>query len=249
MENHKQEAFQLFLVLARCVGSFLLGLVIIEIVAEIPSGGRLPVVPVNALVLCVVSTSILMLWKLSPSLRNSRSTFLMITAIVLIYSCLIYLLAVETLEGVTFNSAIMMLLTLSVYTVALLPFLMKQSIVSFLTESAKRDSAFFAASIMWLAPFLAEMLILLRWLLSGEIGRLNYMVLGGAGLNDVLVYYGFWAIISVSLFHLIGKYSKQKKDSMAYCDESNHPTLNDGEAHLKILQSKIPSGRKMYVTM
>jgi len=80
----------------------------------------------------------------------------------------------------------------------------KQRLIHFLEKNARRDSIFFAASIMWLSPFLAEILLLLSWFIQGKLwNRLSCMVLGGSGTNDVLFFYGFWVFISIGFFHFL----------------------------------------------
>jgi hypothetical protein len=171
----------------------------------IPSGGGLLSVPMNPLVPLVLFASIIMLYSLLSSFRNSK--ILSIKTITLICGCttIVYLTATDTPTAVTYNVTIMNLLTLSVYFIAVLPFFFKRTIISFEQSKAKKHSISLATSVMWLSPFLADMLVLLRWHVSGELERLSYMVLGGAGTNDILFFYGFWLLVSMSFFHLFGR--------------------------------------------
>lgn len=197
---------QIVKVLLKILIPYFLGLLIASAVGKIPSKGGLPFISVNPLTLGALIITCIMIWKLLPSMRRSKYTFVTLMSTVSIYTLFVYLIAVDTPESVTFDTRIMSFLTLPIYTLAVLPFVAKQHVICFQKERAERDSVFLAASIMWLSPSLAEILVLLRWYVQGNLwNRLNYMVLGGNGTNDVLFFYGFWAFLSVNLFHFFSE--------------------------------------------
>jgi len=223
MNKHRQRIIGQPFAFTRCLISYFLGLMIAWAVGKIPSEVRLPIIPVNPLVLAVLFTTGIMLWKLLPSFRNYENTLVVAIVMVVTYTIIICLIAVDTPEMITFNIQIMSCLTIPVYTIAVLPFLMKQAAISFQRDKAERDSTFFAASIMWLSPFLAEMLIMLKWYTWGNLGhRLTYMVLGGKGTNDVLFFYGFWLFISVEFFHLLAGLTSSRTEKDGVCARYRH---------------------------
>ena len=201
----------LILILVPCFA----GYVIARLVAMIPSGGCLLFIPVNPLSLVILIFTLIMFWKLLPSLKHSRNTLIIEVAMISVYTLIIYLIAVDTPKSVNFDTRILSILTLFVYVVAILPFIVKQRLIHFLEKNARRDSIFFAASIMWLSPFLAEILLLLSWFIRGNLwNRLSYMVLGGSGTNDVLFFYGFWVFISIEFFHFLTRIKKNALKNM-----------------------------------
>ena len=176
----------------------------------------------NPLLFALLAIIAIMFWKLLPSLRHSRNTFITEVAMVSVCTVIIYLVAIDTPQSVVFDMRILSALTLPVYVLAILPFTMKPRLTHFLEKNARRDSIFFAAGIMWLSPFLAEILLFLKWCLQGNLwNRLSYMVLGGSGTNDILFFYGFWVFISVEFFHFFAgikenlqKRMKRKRSAM-----------------------------------
>ena len=57
---------------------------------------------------------------------------------------------------------------------------------------------------MWISPLIAELLVLLDWQLKGEFTEnIQDIVLGGAGLDDLLFILGFATVISTGLFALL----------------------------------------------
>lgn len=74
------------------------------------------------------------------------------------------------------------------------------------SERAALDSIYFGTSIMWLSPFLAELVIWAKWYMIGIFWeKASYMTLGGNGTRDVLFWYGFWAFITMSSFQVLLK--------------------------------------------
>jgi len=191
-----------------------LGFLVAFFVGKIPSAGRLPFIPVNPLVLPVLFFSGIMSCKLMSSFRNSTTLFIFTIGLILIATITMYLTSIDDPKEVVFNTRILNYLTLLTYSIAVLPFLWNQKVISFHQERAERHSVFFASSVMWLAPFFADILVMAKWYVSGVLeSRLTYMVLGGNGVNDVLFFYGFWLLISMELFHLFGR--KMGLSSMA----------------------------------
>jgi hypothetical protein len=183
-----------------------LGLLVALLMSKIPSAGRLPFIPVNHLVLPVLFVSGIMFWKLMSSFRNSSILLIVTIALILAGTITMYLTSIDGPEVVVFNTTILNYLTVLTYSIAVLPFLWNQKRISFHQERAKHHSIFFACSIMWLAPFFADILVMVKWYVSGILeSRLTHMVLGGSGTSDVLFFYGFWLLISMELFHLFGR--------------------------------------------
>lgn len=197
------------LFIARIIAWFILPLVIGALVAQamgtVPSGGGF-IIPVSPLVFAVLFCSVIMLYVLRPFFRNSRN-LLVFTLFICGYTIIVYLIGIDTPNAVYYNTISMYFLLLPVYVVTAFPFLSpRKTIISFEGSRAKIQSIGFATSIMWLSPFFAEMLMLARWYVSGEFWhRISYMVLGGAGANDVLFYFGFWIFVSVCSFHISGR--------------------------------------------
>jgi hypothetical protein len=184
----------------------LLGFLVAFFVGKIPSTGGLPFIPVNPLVPPVLFVSGIMFLKLMSSFRNSSTLFIVMIILILIGTTTMYLTSIDAPKEVVFNTRIVNYLTLLTYFIAVLPFLWRQKVISFQQERAERHSVFFASTIMWLAPFFADILVMAKWYVSGVLeSRLAYMVLGGNGANDVLFFYGFWLLISMELFHLFGR--------------------------------------------
>jgi len=155
---------------------------------------------IHLLVLVTLFASLVMLWKLRPTFKDSRTTLFVTTMTIAILAVIIRSIAVETTETVEYDGRVMGGLAIAVYFLALLPFFTRRPIVSYHGGRAERDSIFLAASVMWISPFLAELAMYLRWFLSND-QRIVYMTLGGAGIKDVLVFYGFRVLVSALLFH------------------------------------------------
>jgi MFS family permease len=226
MTKDVRQFTEMLLTLILVMFSYLAGYVIAGLVAMIPSGWRLFFIPVNPLSFVILIIIIIMFWKLIPSLKHSRNTLIIEVAMISVYTLIIYLIAVDTPKSVNFDVQILSILTLFVYVTAILPFTVKQRLIHFLEKNARRDSIFFAASIMWLSPFLAEILLLLSWFIQGNLwNRLSYMVLGGSGTNDVLFFYGFWVFISIDFFHFLTRIKKrtEKHETQEKCHKSHEP--------------------------
>jgi hypothetical protein len=59
---------------------------------------------------------------------------------------------------------------------------------------------------MWLSPFITEIYIWGKWLITGIFfEKAGYMTLGGAGTQDILFWPGFFTLIALSCFHLLRK--------------------------------------------
>lgn len=200
---------------------WLLGFLVAAFVGKIPSAGGLPFIPVNPLVPSVLFVSGIMFWKLMSSFRNSRNLFVITITLILTVMTVMYLTSIDAPKEVVSNTQIMFYLTLLTYSIAVLPFLWKQKVISFQQERAERHSVFFASSIMWLALFLADMLVMAKWYVSGILeSRLTYMVLGGSGANDVLFFYGFWLLVSMELFHFLAEKWGSHQEEMNSLDTS-----------------------------
>jgi hypothetical protein len=209
MNHQKQQRIETPFALLRFLVSYFLGWLAASLMARIPLEGRLPYIPVNPLVPVILFLLGVMFWK-SHVLRSSRSTLFMGTTIFLVYVALIYSLQVDTSTAVTVSPQAMQYLTVLPYLMAVLPFILKQPLINFRKERAELDSVLFAASIMWLSPFTADILFLLKWWSLGILEhKLSYMVLGGSGTNDVVFFYGFWVFIAVLGFHFLGRIKKR----------------------------------------
>jgi hypothetical protein len=183
-----------------------LGFLVAFFLSKIPSAGGLPFIPANPLALLVLFLSGIMFWKLMSSFRNSSILFMVTIALILAGTITMYLTSIDGPKGVVFNTSILNYLTVLTYLIAVLPFLWNQKRISFHQERAGCHSVFFASSVMWLAPFFADILVMVKWYVSGILeSRLTHMVLGGSGTSDVLFFYGFWLLISMELFHLFGR--------------------------------------------
>jgi hypothetical protein len=180
-----------------------LGLLASFIMAKVPSAGGLIVIPVNPLVIATLFLSFVMVYRLGSFLKNLKNMLVFLTFFVS-YTIIIYLDGVETKTAVSYSFNIVYFLLVIVYLVAVSPFLAGKNIVSFQQSIAKVQSISFAACIMWLSPFCAEMFVWLRWYALGDLWqKLGYMVLGGAGTGDLLFYFGFWALVSMACFHIL----------------------------------------------
>lgn len=193
------------LALGELVVSIVAAGIIVALVGKIPgTEGRMPYVPVNAFVFLVLLLVCLMLWKLVDSLKHSKKTLVALVLTIFAYSSTIYFIAVDMAEVVVFNTQILSYLAILICMIAGLPFVVEQPIICFRQTTAKRDSICFAATVMWLSPLIAEVAILFKWYFRGDLwNRLGYMVLGGKGIADILFFYGFWAFLAMTLFHLL----------------------------------------------
>lgn len=142
MRKSEQRIMRQLWAIIRYLVSYFSGMLTATIVGKIPSEARLPLIPVNPIVLAVLFFTGIMIWRLLPSFRNSKSTFAIATVMGSIYVIIIYLIAVDTPRAVVFNTEIVAYLTLLTYTLAVLQFLLKQPIVSFQSSSAEQTQLF-----------------------------------------------------------------------------------------------------------
>lgn len=76
----------------------------------------------------------------------------------------------------------------------------------FSEEHAIEESFYFAVSIMWLSPLIAEIYIWGKWLITEVFfEKVSYMTLGGAGTQDIPFWQGLLTLVSLACFHFLRK--------------------------------------------
>jgi len=149
-------------------------------------------------------TMTLKLFKSSRLMKNRTAKINII--IILLYSLLIWAASTETPENVTFKVDILTFLNYFICLVTILTFLGWTRFIWFSEEHAISESICFTVSTMWLSPFIAEMYIFGKWLVTGVLfEKASYMTLGGAGTQDILFWQGFLTLIILVCFHMLRK--------------------------------------------
>jgi len=184
--------------------SIILGQIISWLCGRIPSEGRLTKeIPVNLLVFFTMGASVAMMMRFYRKPNYLKKLRLVAMGVTLLYASIIYFMASETPQAVTFDYMTFSILTYTICFLAVLPFLGASCIFSFSRDTPEVDSIFFATTVMWLSPLISELFIWLRWCIAGVLWeKLNYMTLGGSGFSDVIWQFGFWTLISLIIFHI-----------------------------------------------
>lgn len=151
--------------------------------------------------------SFVMMTTLLRSIKNYRTSLSVTIFILVVFTTLAFVTAVDKTTAVVYDTRIMMSMTFIACSLAVLPFILKNKYLHFSKYYAKRDSIYFGASVMWLSPLFADTLFLIKWGIEGILfERLESLTLGGAGFNDVLFFYGAIAFLTITLFHLITRF-------------------------------------------
>jgi hypothetical protein len=127
--------------------------------------------------------------------------------LVVLYALFFFGVHFEEDSGIKFDWFVSLIGMVPSWVLAAVPFLWKTrtSIISAI-ESKRVEYALLTASVMWMSPFLAELLVLLDWQTKGVFAeKVEHFVLGGAGLNDLLFILGFATFISTGLYALLAK--------------------------------------------
>jgi len=110
----------------------------------------------------------------------------------------------ETNEMVTFDPDTMLFLSATSLFLGVVAFFWKSPTTVSPNNRLLRRILFYPSGIMWLSGFIAEIIVLFGWHNEGVLSdRIDYMVLGGAGFNDVLAFYGLVTIFSAILFFVV----------------------------------------------
>jgi hypothetical protein len=153
--------------------------------------------------LLAITVSIVMAFMLFRRNLHYRRVLLAFAGLVILYSFLFFIVHFEENGNISFNGLTALAVLVSGWILSAFPFIWKNRIACIVEEKAT-DYALLATSVMWLSPFLAELLVLLDWQLKGEFAeRIQLLVLGGNGLNDLLFILGFVTFISTGLYALL----------------------------------------------
>jgi len=137
-------------------------------------------------------------------LRKSVSHMFFVFFSLLVMTMIVYSIRTETAEMVIFDPSAMLFLAAVLLFLGILAFCWRRPITVAPDGRLLRRTIFFSSGIMWLSVLISELLILLRWHYESVlVERISYMVLGGAGFNDVLVFYGLVNTFSAILFFVI----------------------------------------------
>jgi len=152
----------------------------------------------------VLTISVFMMSILLHSFKNHKTSLVVTISTLTVFTAVAFVIAVDKPKAVVYDTEVMVSMTLIACALAALPFIVKQQVLCFSENHARRDSIFFGASVMWLSTLFADLMFLIKWSVQGILlERLRYMTLGGAGFNDVLFFYGAVAFLTITLFHLI----------------------------------------------
>lgn len=183
--------------------SDMVGWLFVNILFIVPSAWRLSEsIPVNPIILIIIPLSVFMLHKLFVSLNYLKNKVTHLTVFfILTYSSIILATASESFEGITFDIETIKVLSHFVFLISILISLEWIPSLKFSSERSVLDSVFFAASIMWLSPFIAELFIWTKWSIIGiAFERASHFTIGGAGTQDILFWPGLWAVSTMYYF-------------------------------------------------
>jgi len=138
------------------------------------------------------------------SLRESitRTAFVLLS--LLFMTLIVYSIRLETRDMVVFDPKTMLFLAFTSLFLGISAFYCKRPTTLAADNRLLGRVLFFSSGIMWLSGFIAELIVLFRWQNEGVlIERINYMVLGGAGFNDVLAFYGIVTTFTSILFFIV----------------------------------------------
>lgn len=137
-------------------------------------------------------------------LRESASYVAFATFSLLFMTIIVYSIRSETNEMVMFDPETMLFLSVTSLLLGMVVFWRKRPVTVIPNTRFLRRILFYPSGIMWLSAFIAELIILFRWHNErGLVERIDYMVLGGAGFNDVLAFYGLVTAFSAILFFVL----------------------------------------------
>jgi hypothetical protein len=146
----------------------------------------------------------LLFYLLNVAIKQSKSRLFLAWISLFLAVVIIYSSRSETVKEVSFDPKVMLPLTLFFVLLGIALFANIDSGTTLPNRRCAIKVLGYSAGIMWLAPFLSELVVLFRWQLEGTFAtRSQYMVLGGAGLKDVLAYYGLVALFTVFIYLLI----------------------------------------------
>ena len=166
--------------------------------------------------LITILVSIIMAFMLFRRNHYAKRIVLAFAGLVLLFTFILFIIHFEengitistgitlsfTRLAINFNGWALLAVMVSSWVLSSFPFLWKTRTVTVI-ESMRIDYALLATSVMWLSPFLAELLVLLDWQMKGVFAeKVRGLVLGGNGLNDLLFILGFATLISTGLYAL-----------------------------------------------
>ena len=135
--------------------------------------------------------------------------------LVALYAILFFSIHFEEAGNIKFNALASLVIMISSWILSAIPFLYKDGTIALSRLDTRiTDYALFATSLMWYAPFFAELLVLLDWQLKGVFAEnFEQIVLGGAGFNDMLFILGSATLVSTGLNALVASKGRNSKSS------------------------------------
>ncbi len=169
---------------------------------------HLYIIPIHPLIFFVWPFSLWLITEIWTRFRENSSKIFLFSSTFFIYILVTQLLVVERQEGIFFNLEPvynMPLLSFVVLTEMVLLFLYDASITRSVTFRDITAYVGFASTIPWLSPAIVETFIIVRWFLEGRLQEMTTgKGVGGAGLNDILFYYGGRNLVISSIIFTAG---------------------------------------------
>lgn len=152
-----------------------------------------------------IPLSIIMAFMLFRRNYQDRQILLAFIGLVVLYSFVFFIVHFEENGNIRFNGLTSLVVLVSSWILSALPFLWNNGRITFSSvENKGKDYALLATGIMWIAPLVAELLVLLNWHLHGVFSEnIEHLVIGGNGFNDLLFIPGFATLASIGLYAIV----------------------------------------------
>ncbi|MBI2184497.1 MAG: hypothetical protein HYU39_06005 [Thaumarchaeota archaeon] len=152
------------------------------------------IIAVSPFIYFSLTLSMWLVWELWLATGDLRRRMALYSTVFLVVTLRAFTLILQKPAGIFFDLEPLLNMVHMAYAVFLVSLLlMAHDLMRHLRlkEAGLRFVAF-SSSVLWIAPFVAEITVVAQWLIEGTIAtKTKDMALGGAGLSDVLWDYGF----------------------------------------------------------